>query len=65
MRLTRAVFLTVAVLALVGLVIATRVHGGPQAIVSTLQTQVSVRQTQSAMEATAQTLVMVRQTERR
>jgi hypothetical protein len=64
MRLARAVWLIVAVLALVGLVIATRVHGGPQAIISALQTAVVVRQTQSATEATAQTLVMVRQTER-
>jgi hypothetical protein len=64
MRLARAVWLTVAVLALIGLVIAMRVPGGPQAIISALQAEVVVRQTQSATEATAQTLVIVRQTER-
>ena len=63
MRLARAVWLTVAVLALVGLVIATRGHGGPQALVSALQTQVIVRQAESAAEATAQTQVIARQTQ--
>jgi hypothetical protein len=55
MRLARAVWLTVAVLAVVGLVIATRVPGGPQAIISALQTEVVTRHTQGKLEATAST----------
>jgi hypothetical protein len=55
MRLARAVWLTVAVLAVVGLVIATRVPGGPQAIISALQTEVVTRHTQGKAEATAST----------
>ena len=58
MRLARVVWLTIAVLALVGLVIASRRHDGPAALIPAVQTQVTVRQTQSAAEATAQTRAM-------
>ena len=67
MRRARAVWLTVAVLVLVGLVglvVAARGHGGPQALISALLTQVTVRQTQSAIEATTQTQVNAQQTQR-
>jgi hypothetical protein len=58
MRLTRVVWLTIAVLTvlvLMGLVIAGRGHDGPAALIPAVQTQVTARQTQSASEATAQT----------
>lgn len=58
MRLTRVVLLTIAVLALlvlVGLVIAARRHDGPEALIPAVQTQVTMHLTQSAAEATAQT----------
>jgi hypothetical protein len=62
MRLARAVGLVVAVLALVGLVVAARGPGGPAAI-SGLQTQISVRQTYSAAEATDEAQVVAHQTQ--
>ena len=63
MRRARAVWLTVAVLVLLVLLIAARGHGGPQALLSALLTQVTVRQTQSAIEATTQTQVNAQQTQ--
>jgi hypothetical protein len=60
---SRAVWLTVALLALLGLVIIARGNGGPQAIISTLQMQASVHQTQSAAEATTETQLMPLQTQ--
>jgi type II secretory pathway pseudopilin PulG len=61
MHIARAVWLTVAVLALVGLVglvIVTRAPGGPQARIATLQSEVVTRQAQSAAEATSATQAM-------
>jgi hypothetical protein len=61
MRLARAVWLTVAVLvliALIGLVIASREPGGPQASLATLQIGVVTHLAQSAAEATAATQAM-------
>jgi len=55
MRLARVVWLSVAAVVLLGLVIAAGRHGKPQTLISGLQTQVALRQTQSAAEATAQT----------
>ena len=66
MRRARAVWLTVAVLVLLGLLgllIAARGPGGPAAF-SALQTQISVRQTYSAAEATTQTQISALQTQR-
>ena len=66
MRRARAVWLTVAVLVLLGLLglgIVARGQGGPQALISALQTHVIVRQTQSAAEATRQTQISARQTQ--
>ena len=57
MRRARAVWLTVAVLVLLGLLglgIVARGQGGPQALISALQTQISALQTQRAAEATEQ-----------
>ena len=53
MRLGRAGWLSVG--ALLGLVIAARGLDEPKALIVGLQTQVALRQTQSAAEATAQT----------
>ena len=64
MRRARTIWLNFAVLALVGLGIVARGHGGPQALISALQTQVIVRQTESAAEATTQTQISARQTQR-
>jgi hypothetical protein len=58
MHVARAVWLTIAVIALVGLVIVTRAPGGPQASIATLQIKIVTRQAQSAAEATAATQAM-------
>ena len=63
MRRARTIWLNFAVLALVGLGIVARGQGGPQAIISALQTHVTVRQAESAAEATTQTQISALQTQ--
>jgi hypothetical protein len=58
MSTARAVWLAVAVLALIGLVIVTRAPGGPRTSLATLQIGVVTHQARSAAEATAATQAM-------